>query len=52
MAAVAATYAAVRTAHGDGPEPRMPTVPSARAHDLGADNAEVRRLIAARHATC
>jgi hypothetical protein len=57
MAAVAATYAALPAAHGDGlspplSEPRLPTMPSSRAHDLGADNAEVRRLIAARHATC
>jgi hypothetical protein len=52
MAAVAATYAALPCSAGaDGP-PSMPALPEKPAPDLGADNAEVHRLIADRRVTC
>jgi crotonobetainyl-CoA:carnitine CoA-transferase CaiB-like acyl-CoA transferase len=50
MAAVAATYAAAADVVSDC-EVRAPTV-AARAHELGADNARVRELIAPRLVAC
>jgi hypothetical protein len=51
MAAVAANYAALPTEPVDGP-PRIPTPAGQPAHELGADNARVEELVAARRVAC
>ena len=51
MAAVAAMYASVVDGRWVDVTPRAPA-PSHRAHELGADNADVHRLIAARRVAC
>jgi hypothetical protein len=51
MAAVAATYAASTDAQWVDVTPRAPA-PSRRAHELGADNPDIHRLIAARRVAC
>jgi CoA-transferase family III len=55
LAAVAASYAALRSTNapvGGDAIPRMPAPPPHAAPVLGADNDRVRELIEARHATC
>lgn len=52
MAAVAAMYAALPLGRLGGGAPRMPTLPPEPAHELGADNTEVDRLVAARRVAC
>jgi hypothetical protein len=53
MAAVAARYAELPRRRSAGePGLRMPSPPAQSARELGADNAEVRRLIAARRVAC
>jgi CoA-transferase family III len=52
MAAVAATYAALPTSRQVDVPARKPTPPRHPARELGADNADVRRLISARRVAC
>jgi hypothetical protein len=52
MAAVAATYAALPASSDIDCPARMPAPPREPARNLGADNAEVQRLIAARRVAC
>jgi hypothetical protein len=52
MAAVAAEYAALPSQGVGQGLPRLPVLPDRPARNLGADTAEVQRLIAARRVTC
>jgi CoA-transferase family III len=52
MAAVAATYALLPRYPSGDDAARMPTFPARPARELGADNAQVRRLIAAHRVAC
>jgi hypothetical protein len=52
MAAVAATYASLPSSPDIECPARTPALPQAPAHGLGADNAEVQLLIAARRVAC
>jgi hypothetical protein len=52
MAAVAATYAALPASPETERPVRTPALPETPAPELGADNAEVQRLIAARRVAC
>jgi hypothetical protein len=52
MAAVAATYAALPASPETERPVRAPALPETPAPELGADNAEVQRLIAARRVAC
>ena len=52
MAGVAAAYAALPMGPDVGELPGLPALPARPARELGADNAEVRRLVAARRVAC
>ena len=52
MAGVAAAYAELPMRPDVGELPGLPRLPARPARELGADNAEVRRLVAARRVAC